>query len=208
MWDLALLGMVPGIRIAAPRDETSLRELLRESVACADGPSVVRFPKTPLRADVPALERVGSFDILHADPGADVLLVSAGALAHETLEVALRIGAEGYRATVVDPRWLTPVDPALLALAARHRLVVTLEDGNRVGGVGSRLSQALRDAGTDIPTRDIGIPPRFLAHGTVAEVRAEIGLTAQDIARNVVEWMARLEPADTPASERSDRPTQ
>jgi 1-deoxy-D-xylulose-5-phosphate synthase len=198
MWDLALLGMVPGIRIAAPRDETRLRELLWEAVGWQEGPTVVRFPKTPLGADVPAVSRVGGVDgvdVLRAADSPDVLLVSVGALAHETLEVADRIGAEGYRATVVDPRWVTPVPPGLLDLAARHRLVVTLEDGNRVGGVGSRISQAMRDAGLDVPTRDVGVPARFLDHGTVAQVRAEIGLTAQDIARSVVEWMAKLDGA-------------
>jgi 1-deoxy-D-xylulose-5-phosphate synthase len=212
MWDMALLGMVPGIRIAAPRDGATLREQLWEAVSWADGPTVVRFPKTPLREDVPAVRRVGGVDVLReASLGgiADVLLVSVGAMAHDALEVADRIAAEGYRATVADPRWVTPVDPALVDLAARHRLVVTLEDGNRVGGVGSRVSQALRDAGIDVPARDVGIPPRFLDHGTVAEVRAEIGLTAQDVARNVVEWVAKLDgalPATTDA--RFDEPAE
>ncbi len=201
MWDLSILGVVPGIRVAAPRDEPALRELLREAVAWAGGPTVVRFPKTPLVDDVPAVRRDGELDLLR-EPGSaasppDVLLVSVGAMAHTALEVADRIGAEGVTATVVDPRWVTPVDPALVALAARHRLVVTLEDGSRTGGVGSRISQALRDAGVDVPARDVGIPPRFLDHGKVAEVKAEVGLTAQDIARRVVEWVSGL--ADTPA---------
>jgi 1-deoxy-D-xylulose-5-phosphate synthase len=191
MWDLALLGMVPGIRIAAPRDGTRLREQLWEAVGWADGPTVLRYPKTALPEDVPALRRVGGVDVLR-EHGSDVLLVGVGAMAHDALEVADRVAAEGFGATVVDPRWVTPVDPGLLELAARHRLVVTLEDGNRVGGVGSRLSQALRDAGIDVPARDIGIPPAFLDHGTVAEVRAEIGLTARDMAGMVVEWMAKL----------------
>ncbi len=204
MWDLALLGMVPGIRIAAPRDGATLREQLWEAIGWADGPTVLRYPKTALAADVPALRRVGGVDVLR-EQGSDVLLVSVGAMAHDALEVADRVAAEGFAATVADPRWVTPVDSGLLELAARHRLVVTLEDGNRVGGVGSRVSQALRDAGIDVPARDIGIPARFLDHGTVAEVRAEIGLTAQDIARTVVEWMAKLYgglPAAVPAPDR------
>src|SRR5262249_41399031 len=192
MWDLALLGGVPGIRIAAPRDAATLREELHEAVDWSAGPTVVRYPKTALCPDVPALRQVGGVDVLREPPHPDVLLVSIGALAHEALGVADRLAAEGYAATVVDPRWLTPVDGGLLELAARHRLVVTLEDGNRVGGAGSRLSQALRDAGIDVPARDIGIPPRFLDHGTVAEVRAEIGLTVPEITSLVVEWLAKL----------------
>jgi 1-deoxy-D-xylulose-5-phosphate synthase len=203
MWDLSILGVVPGIRVAAPRDEPALRELLREAVAWAGGPTVLRFPKTPLVDDVSAVRRDGKLDLLRepaVGPAAsppDLLLVSVGAMAHTALEVADRIGAEGVTATVVDPRWVTPVDSALVALAARHRLVVTLEDGSRTGGVGSRISQALRDAGLHVPARDVGIPPRFLDHGKVAEVKAEVGLTAQDIARRVVEWVSGL--ADSPA---------
>ncbi len=175
MWDLALLGMVPGIRIAAPRDGATLREQLWEAIGWADGPTVLRYPKTALAADVPALRRVGGVDVLR-EQGSDVLLVSVGAMAHDALEVADRVAAEGFAATVADPRC-----------------------------VGSRVSQALRDAGIDVPARDIGIPARFLDHGTVAEVRAEIGLTAQDIARTVVEWMAKLYgglPAAVPAPDR------
>jgi 1-deoxy-D-xylulose-5-phosphate synthase len=211
MWDLAVLGVVPGIRIAAPRDEATLREELHEAVGWAGGPTVLRYPKTPLPEPVPAVRRVGELDVLRepAGPGpvADVLLVSVGAMAGEVLEVAERVAAHGITATVVDPRWVTPVAPELVELARRHRLVVTCEDGNRAAGVGARLSQALRDADLDVPARDVGIPARFLAHGKVAEVRAEVGLTGQDIARSVVEWVARLDgglpspvdPTDQPA---------
>jgi 1-deoxy-D-xylulose-5-phosphate synthase len=210
MWDLSILGVVPGLRLAAPRDEPTLRDELREAVADTDGPTVLRFPKTPLPADVPAVRRDGGVDVLREPPaglagptepgGVDVLLISVGAMATTALDVAERIAAEGIAATVVDPRWVQPVAPELVALAARHRLVVTLEDGVRAGGVGSRVSQALRDAGIDVPARDVGIPPRFLDHGTVAQVKADVGLTAQDVARRVLEWVSGLaEPAGVPA---------
>ena len=195
MWDLSILGVVPGIRVAAPRDEPTLREELREAVGWTEGPTVLRFPKTPLGAAIPALRRAGGVDLLSEPAGAQVLLVSVGAMAATALEVADRIAAEGVSATVVDSRWVTPVDRELVALAARHRMVVTVEDGSRSGGVGSRLSQALRDAGVDVPARDVGIPPQFLAHGSVAQVKADIGLTAQDVARRVVEWVSGLDAA-------------
>jgi 1-deoxy-D-xylulose-5-phosphate synthase len=200
MWDLAILGVVPGLRLAAPRDEPTLREELREAVADTTGPTVLRFPKTPLPADLPAVRREGGVDVLREPPagtGADVLLVAVGAMAGTAVDVAGRIAAEGIGATVVDPRWVQPVGAGLVELAARHRLVVTLEDGVRAGGVGSRLSQALRDAGVYVPARDVGIPPRFLDHGTVAQVKADVGLTAQDVARQVLEWVSGLpEPAE------------
>jgi 1-deoxy-D-xylulose-5-phosphate synthase len=193
MWDLSLMQLVPGIRIAAPRDGATLREELREAVAVEDGPTVVRFPKGAVGDDLPALERRGVVDVLRR--GSDVLLVAVGGMARVALEVADRVAAQGISVTVVDPRWVAPVPPELLAMAAEHRLVVTVEDNGRVGGVGSRISQALRDADLDVPARDIGIPQRFLDHGSRAQLHAEIGLTAQEVARRVVESVARLEGA-------------
>jgi 1-deoxy-D-xylulose-5-phosphate synthase len=195
MWDLAILGVVPGLRIAAPRDELTLRELLREAVAVSDGPTVVRYPKTPIGAELPAVRRVGTVDVLaEPEPGADVdvLLVAVGAIAETAVDAAAGVRRAGYTTRVVAPRWVTPVDPALIALADRARLVVTVEDGVVDGGVGSRIAQKLRAAGRDVPTREIGIPVRFVEHGSVAEVHATVGLTVQDIGRRIVEWSANV----------------
>ena len=195
MWDLSILQVVPGIRIAAPRDEPTLREELREALAVDDGPTVLRFPKGAVGDDIAAIERRGTVDVLRRDEGDDVLLVAVGAMARVALEVAGRVGDQGIGVTVVDPRWVTPVAPELVELARGYRLVVTVEDNGRTGGVGSVVSQALRDADIDVPTRDIGIPRTFLDHGTRAQVHTEIGLTAQEVARRIVEAIARLEPA-------------
>jgi 1-deoxy-D-xylulose-5-phosphate synthase len=214
MWDLAVLGVVPGLRIAAPRDEPTLRAELNEAVAHVSGPTVVRFPKTPLGRDIPALRQVGGVDVL-AEPGADdddvdvdVLVVAVGGLAGEVLEAGHAVRQAGYTVRVVDPRWVTPVDPALLELAAHARLVVTVEDGIVVGGVGSRLSQAVREAGLDVATREIGIPRKFLPHGKVTDVRTWVGLTVPDIGRRIVEWSALVQVGsdpggDVPAERRS-----
>jgi 1-deoxy-D-xylulose-5-phosphate synthase len=200
MWDLALLGMVPGIRIAAPRDEATLRDALREAVEVSDGPTVLRYPKTPLGPPLPALRRVGQFDVLAEpapDADVDVLAVAVGSLAGDVLEAAAAVRQAGYTIRVVAPRWVTPVDPELITLAGRAALVVTVEDGVVTGGVGTRFAQALRDAGTDVPTREIGVPVRFLEHGSVAGVKASVGLTVQDIGRRIVEWSAKLAPGET-----------
>jgi 1-deoxy-D-xylulose-5-phosphate synthase len=211
MWDLALLGMVPGIRIAAPRDEATLRAELAEAVAHAAGPTVLRFPKTPLGPGLPAIRRTGGVDVL-AEPGphddVDVLVIAVGATAADVLDASAAIGQAGYTMRVVDPCWVTPVDPALLELARLAALVVTVEDGVVVGGVGSRIAQALREAGIDVPTRELGIPPEFLAHGKVADVRARVGLTVQDVGRRIVEWSALVQRgseqrSDVPAERRS-----
>jgi len=209
MWDLSLLNIVPGVRIAAPRDEPTLCEELREAVAISDGPTVVRFPKTALADDIAAVRRVGPVDVLFEAPDADVLIISVGAMAQMALEVAQRVAAEGIAATVIDPRWVTPVPEELRSLAAAHRLVVTMEDGGRAGGIGAQVSQALRDADIDVPTRDVGIPQRFLEHGNALQVRADIGLTPQGVARRVVGWVSRLDPGelieDRPPRSRSQR---
>jgi 1-deoxy-D-xylulose-5-phosphate synthase len=197
MWDMALLGIVPGIHIGAPRDEPTLRTLLREAVTIPDVPSVVRFPKTPLVDDIPAVRTVDGVDVLaESDTGpVDLLLVSVGAMAPDVLAAAGRIREAGYSVRVVDPRWVTPVPQALIGFAAQAAAVLTIEDGIVVNGVGSRISQTLRAAGMLVPTREIGIPAAFLEHGKVADVRARIGLTPQGISRNAIEFAAAVASA-------------
>ncbi|MEU7281503.1 1-deoxy-D-xylulose-5-phosphate synthase [Streptomyces sp. NPDC045431] len=195
MWDMSILQVVPGIRIAAPRDADQVRAQLREAVEVKDAPTVVRYSKGAVGPAVQAVSRVGSMDVLReaGTDSPDVLLVSVGALAPMCLEIAGLLDQQGISTTVVDPRWVKPVDEAMAPLAARHRVVVTVEDNGRVGGVGCAVAQALRDAGVDVPLRDFGIPPRFLDHASRAEILAEIGLTAPDIARQVTGLVSTLD---------------
>ncbi|MYU01556.1 MULTISPECIES: 1-deoxy-D-xylulose-5-phosphate synthase [unclassified Streptomyces] len=195
MWDMSILQVVPGLRIAAPRDADQVRAQLREAVAVEDAPTVVRFSKGAVGPAVKAVGRAGGMDILRKPKAdrPDVLIVSVGALAPMCLEIADLLDAQGISSTVVDPRWVKPVDEALAPLAERHRVVVTVEDNSRAGGVGSAVAQALRDAGVDVPLRDFGIPPVFLDHASRGEVMTEIGLTAPDIARQVTGLVAKLD---------------
>ncbi|GAA2742769.1 1-deoxy-D-xylulose-5-phosphate synthase [Kitasatospora cinereorecta] len=188
MWDMSILQVVPGLRLAAPRDADQLRAQLREAVEVGDAPTVVRYSKGTVGPAVPALGKIGGMDLLRgaADEDADVLIVSVGALAQTCLETAELLAAQGVTSTVVDPRWVKPVDPALPGLAARHRLVVTVEDNGRVGGVGTAIAQSLRDADVDVPLRDFGIPQEFLDHASRGEILEEIGLTAPAIAAKVL----------------------
>jgi 1-deoxy-D-xylulose-5-phosphate synthase len=197
MWDMSILQVVPGLRLAAPRDADQLRAQLREAVAVADAPTVVRYSKGGVGPAIPAVGRLGGMDLLR-DSGepegpvrADVLLVAVGAMAATCLEAAELLAARGISSTVVDPRWVKPVDPALPGLAAEHRLVVTVEDNGRVGGVGASIAQALRDAGVDVPLRDFGIPQEFLDHASRDQILEQIGLTAPAIAERVVAFVAK-----------------
>ncbi|WP_371784417.1 1-deoxy-D-xylulose-5-phosphate synthase [Streptosporangium subroseum] len=197
MWDLSILQVVPGLSIAVPRDEPRLRELLAEAVEVDDGPTVLRYPKGPVSAEIEAVDRLGEMDVLRAgdlDVPADVLIVSVGPMAELCLEAAALLDAQGISATVVDPRWVKPLDEALVPAARAHKLVVVVEDNGRVGGVGDAVARTLRDADVDVPVRTYGIPQRFLEHAKRAKILSEIGLTSQDIAREITEAVAKRSP--------------
>ncbi|MGW1729140.1 1-deoxy-D-xylulose-5-phosphate synthase [Streptomyces sp. NPDC002306] len=193
MWDMSILQVVPGLRLAAPRDADQLRAQLREAVEVDDAPTVVRYSKGTVGPAVPAVGRIGGMDVLrentsyeHGDRRADILIVSVGAMAPVCLETADLLDAQGITATVVDPRWVKPVDPALPRLATEHRMVVTVEDNGRAGGVGSAVAQALRDASVDLPLRNFGIPQVFLGHATRDQILKQIGLTAPHITAQLI----------------------
>jgi 1-deoxy-D-xylulose-5-phosphate synthase len=164
---------------------------------------VLRFPKTPLGPDLPAVRTAGTADVLYETvPGdVDVLVVSVGAVAADALEAARAVAQAGYSIRVIDPRWVQPVEKSVLEQAARADLVVTIEDGIVVGGVGSRISQEIRRVGLDVACREIGIPGQFLTHGKVADVRAAAGLSVQALGRRIVEWSALVQRNSDPGGD-------
>jgi 1-deoxy-D-xylulose-5-phosphate synthase len=188
IWDLALSGIVPGLAVAAPRDGARLRELLREAVAINDGPSLVRFPKGAVVADIPAFERRDGIDVLYRGESADILFVSVGALAQIAVEAAAQAYREGVGVTVIDPRWVKPLNQALLTMARRYKSVVVLEDGIEHGGIASTISELFREHELEIPVHSIGVPLEFFEHAKRAEIFNEIGITVQSITRSLVGW--------------------
>jgi 1-deoxy-D-xylulose-5-phosphate synthase len=194
MWDMSVLQVVPGLRLAAPRDTTRLREELGEALEVSDAPTVLRFPKGPPPDDIDALERIGGVDVLLRQGARDVLIVGIGSMAATAVDVGQRLIAQGIGVTVVDPRWVKPLDPALLDLARDHGLVVHLEDNGIVGGCGATLLQTLNDAGITTPVRLHGIPQEFLGHAKRAVILERIGLDAQSLARGIVEEVSTVEP--------------
>ncbi len=187
MWDMSITQLVPGLHLAAPRDATRLREALARSLKIDDAPSVLRFSKEAVPADLAAVDHVDGLDVLLRTEQPQVLVVAVGQLAGMGMAVGQRLSDQGIGVTVVDPVWVLPVNPALIGLAADHDLVITIEDNGVVGGCGARLAQELRFADVRTPIREFGIPQEFLEHGTRAELLTEIGLTPQDIARYAVE---------------------
>ncbi|HZE00962.1 MAG TPA: 1-deoxy-D-xylulose-5-phosphate synthase [Pseudonocardiaceae bacterium] len=190
MWDSSILPVVPGLRIAAPRDCARLRELLREAIAISDGPTVIRYPKATLGPDIPAMSRIGQCDVLRNDPAAIGLLVAVGALAGPCLTAADELAAHNVPVTVVNPRWIAPVDPALLTPAAAHRLVLTVEDTSTTGALGARIAQALAAAGSDTCAATFALPPRFLPHATRDQTLQAHGLDGIGIATAVLKRLA------------------
>ncbi len=188
IWDLALTGIVPTMHVGAPRDGARLRELLREAVDISDAPSMVRFPKGAVQVDIPAFERRDGIDVLYRGESADVLMVSVGAMASLAVEAASSAYREGVGVTVIDPRWVKPLPQSLISMAQRYKSVVVLEDGIRHGGIASSISELFRDAGVNVPLHSIGVPLDFLEHSKRSEILNDIGVTAQNIARSVVEW--------------------
>ena len=197
MWDGSILQIVPGMRIAVPRDGARVAELLREAVAVSDGPTALRFPGRQSTPDVPALGKLGGMDILRqpADAGRrDVLLLGAGPMATACAEAADRLADQGIAVTVVDPRWVKPLDAALPDAARQYGLVVTVEDNGRVGGFGDAVARALRDANVDTPVRTFGLEQNYLEHGERGQLLEAQGLTAQHLARRITELVAGRAP--------------
>ncbi|AQA22681.1 transketolase, C-terminal domain protein [Rhodococcus sp. MTM3W5.2] len=193
MWDTGILSVVPGLRVAAPRDPASLRELLDEAIADDRGPTVIRYPKATAGIDIPAIARVDGLDIVYSSGTAsrEVLLVAAGAMAGPCLDAAALLHGSGIEVTVVDPRWITPISPALIELAARHRIVVTVEDAARSGGMGALLVEACADADVTTPVLPLGLPRAFIDHGGRGDLLAQHGLTAERIAAAAARLFAR-----------------
>jgi 1-deoxy-D-xylulose-5-phosphate synthase len=201
MWDGSILQVIPGLKVAAPRDGSRIAELLNEAVRISDGPTVIRYPKGTVGAEAEAVGKLGTMDILAepADDNAkDVLLLGAGPMAVTCLEVARRLQDHGIGVTVVDPRWVKPVDQAAIEAARKHRLVAVVEDNGRSGGFGDAVARLLRDHDVDIPVKTFGLPQEFLTHGSRDEILEANGLSPQHLARQLTEAVARRSPAQQP----------
>ena len=192
IWDLALTGIVPTLRVAAPRDGARLRETLREALDVNNAPTLIRYPKGAVNPDIPAFERRDGIDVLYRGESADILLISIGALAGMAVEAAAQAYREGVGVTVIDPRWVKPLPHSLVTMAQRYKSIVIIEDGIKHGGIASTVSEMFREEGLDVPIHSIGVPLEFIEHSRRDEILSDLGITVQTITRSLVTWSSQL----------------
>ena len=190
IWDLALTGIVPNMRVGAPRDGARLKEILRDCVAISNAPSMIRFPKGAIPADIPALERVSGVDLLHRGASKKVLLISVGAMAGMALDVAKLAHERSIEITVVDPVWVKPISPAVIAMCADYSTVVVLEDGIKHAGIASAISESLRDLGSNCSLHSIGVPLEFIEHSKRNEILDDLEITPAAIVQQIAGWIS------------------
>jgi 1-deoxy-D-xylulose-5-phosphate synthase len=190
IWDLALTGIVPNMRVGAPRDGARLKEILRDCVAISNAPSMIRFPKGAIPADIPALERVSGVDFLHRGASKKVLLISVGAMAGMALEVAQIAKERSIEITVVDPVWVKPISPAVIAMCADYSTVVVLEDGIKHAGIASAISESLRESGSNCSLQSIGVPLEFIEHSKRNEILDDLEITPAAIVQQIAGWIS------------------
>ena len=190
IWDLALTGIVPSMHVGAPRDGARLREILRQCVAITNAPSMLRFPKGAVPADIPAIERIDGVDILHRGEGKKVLLISVGSMAGMALEVAQLAHQKSIEITVVDPLWVKPISPAVIAMCADYSTVVVMEDGIKHAGIASTISETLRETGSNCSLHSIGIPLEFIEHSKRSEILDDLEITPAAIVQQIAGWVS------------------
>ena len=190
IWDLALTGIVPHMHVGAPRDGARVKELLRQCIAIDNAPSMIRFPKGAIPADIPALERADGIDILHRGDANQVLVISIGSMAAMALEVAQLAHKESIEVTVIDPLWVKPISSNLTALCAKYSTVVVMEDGIKHAGIASTISESLREAGSPCVVHSIGVPLEFIEHSKRNEILEDLKITPAAIVRQIAGWIS------------------
>ena len=195
---MSLASLVPGVRLAAPRDGAGIRQALREAVEISDGPTIIRFPKGTVGHPIEPVAVHEGLDVLLGDVTGDidVLLVAVGAMAETSVAAGEKLAAEGLRVAVVDPRWVLPVPQALVALAARAGNVAVVEDNSVAAGIGAEVSRACSEGGVSAPVHRFGLPKEFIDHASRGQVLESAGLTPDAIVERIVRA--------TPAAQRSE----
>jgi 1-deoxy-D-xylulose-5-phosphate synthase len=193
MWDMTICSVVPGLRMAAPRDGAQLRLALREAVNVSDRPTVLRFPKGDVGDPIARVRQLGNLDVLHeSGPGpVDLLILGVGAMAATAVSVAEKLVAQGHSVRVVDARWVLPVSPELIEASGNASAVAVIEDNLVSGGIGSAVTLAMSQAGCQAAVHCYGIPKEFLDHASRSQVLEQIGLTPDAISTSLGSVLTR-----------------
>lgn len=202
MWDMPLMRIVPGLHLAAPRDEATLRAALNAAVEISDAPSVIRYPKGSVGDPIRAIETIDGVDVIarfgldeDSEPAAGgkrILLVGLGAMAEPAIEAGQKLAAQGHGVTVVSPTWVLPMPAPLVAMVGRFDLVVTVEDAMAQGGIGALLGELASSAALNTPIMNLGIPHEFLDHASRAQIVEHNGLTPQAIADRALAHLGHI----------------
>jgi 1-deoxy-D-xylulose-5-phosphate synthase len=190
IWDLALTGIVPHMHVGAPRDGARVKELLRQCIEIDNAPSMIRFPKGAIPADIPALDRIDGIDILHRGDTNQVLVISIGSMASMALEVAQLAHKESIEVTVIDPLWVKPMSSNVTALCAKYSTVLVMEDGIKHAGIASTISESLREAGSTCSVHSIGVPLEFIEHSKRNEILDDLKITPAAIVQQIAGWIS------------------
>jgi 1-deoxy-D-xylulose-5-phosphate synthase len=182
MLDLAYLRLIPGMTVSAPSSPDELRRLFATALV-HDGPFAIRYPRgsAPAAGSAPLRPlEVGRMSVVRE--GADVALLAVGKMVGVATDAAATLQSEGIACTVVDARFVKPLDPDIAGVAARHRAVLTIEDGTATGGFGDAVLEALAEAGVTVPIKRLGLPDSFIEHGAQPLLLHRYGLDADGVA--------------------------
>ncbi|MEQ9625064.1 1-deoxy-D-xylulose-5-phosphate synthase [Coleofasciculus chthonoplastes] len=189
MYDIAYLRCIPNMVIMAPKDEAELQRMLVTGVNYTDGPIAMRYPRGN-GYGVPLMEEgweelpIGKGEILRN--GDDILLIGYGSMVYPAMQTAEILSEHGIEATVVNARFVKPLDTELiLPLAQRIGKVVTLEEGCLMGGFGSAVTEALSDHNVLVPVKRFGVPDKLVDHAKPDESKGDLGLTPSQMAEQV-----------------------
>ncbi len=188
--DMVLLSKVPGMTMFAPSSYAEIAQMLHDALdLCTDGPASIRFSKTmPPVGDVVTGSGLSARRVRS---GSSICLIGVGKMLGAATEAAERLGADGHEVTVWDPRVVKPLDPEMLADAADHQLVVTIEDGLRDGGIGAAIADSLSKLAPvrGPQVRVLGVPSVHIPHGKPDEILSRLGLDTEGIVDEVLAWV-------------------
>ena len=184
--DIAYLRCIPNIRVAAPADEQTLRNLMLTSLH-SNGPMAIRYPRGKATTKDWETEMkvipIGKGRVVSEQQGAEVAVLTVGPVLHDARKAIEELDRKGIKADLYDMLWVKPLDTDLLRhLSASHKAIVTVEDGVVTGGFGSAVTEWCRDNHVDIPVVALGAPDSWVSHGSVAQLRHDCGYDSEGIA--------------------------